>query len=155
MDMYKRKRTLIILGVTAMVLTVFIVMPVAAVSCESPLIEITGDCKNSFGHSVAKCTLKGWFEYDPDKDEYPIGHVVVCDTTDDSGMHECLAEYKFVMCPNKTTLIYSKHSAQAHPHINLGILGSLGLDSLKRECSLWIGHDNKGLTNKGVGIYAN
>ena len=152
--MDKRNRILIILGVTTMVLTVFIVMPVAAARYESPVIEITDDCKNSLGGSVAKCTLKGWFEYDPDKDEYPMGHVVVCETKDDSGIHECLAEYELVRYPHKTTVICSKHSAQAHPHIDLGILGSYGFDTIKRECSLWIAHDNKGLTYKGVGMYA-
>lgn len=136
-----------------LLLCVFCMNSAMADLIESPVLKITGDCKNSLGGEVAQCTLEVWFEYDPDKSEYPIDHVVTCDTHDGSGVHECLANYKADRYPQNKIVVKSKHSAQAHPHVDLPVVGSIGLDCIKRECDLWVSFDSKGAHNSGSGTY--
>ena len=133
--------------ITSALIVFLLLASVAAVSAaETAVIIATGHCNNGLGMPIADCKLGVWFYYDGAG--RPTPHVVDCITTDQSGIHECKADYTIVDYPGNAIRVISTHSAQAHPHIDIGI-GSIGLDTPARACRLYISCKQDGTTTQG------
>ena len=132
------------------VLLVFLLLTCVAIpavsAAETPIITEQGHCKNGAGMPVADCKLSVWFDYNCR--DRPVSHVVECITEDASGIHECKANYTVVDYPDQAIRVVSTHSAQAHPHIDIGF-GSVGLHTPMRTCRLYVGCDKQGGITQG------
>lgn len=131
-------------------LIVFLLLTSVAISTaaavETSIVTEHGHCKNGAGGIVADCELSVWFDYNCC--DRPTPHVVECNTNDPTGMHECTAEYAFVDYPAQAIRVVSTHTAQAHPHIDIGI-GTVGFHTPKRTCRLYVSCDKQGTIDQG------